>query len=373
MNQDEIYQTPHEYYMQECFELASIALGKTSPNPIVGAVVLDKNGIPVGKGYHERAGANHAEIVALKQAGEKAVDGTLIINLEPCCHFGKTPPCTDQIIKSSIKEVVFSNHDINPIIQGKSEKILKDKGINVISSVLKKEGEELNRFFFKWIKSKIPWIALKQAQTLDGKIALKNKESKWISSEESRKEVHKLRSNFDAVLVGASTVVIDNPKLTVRNIEEGRNPTRIILDSNLISSPKSHVYENNAKVILVTTSGNPPNKIQEYLKINKNILIIESHKNSNNKLVLSEVFAKIGEMEILSVLLESGPTLAGEIIKEKLIDEYYLFISPRIFADSTAVPSVLIGSLEAINNSSEFSLINYNVIGNDLMLQLRPH
>src|SRR3989338_5161815 len=252
MNEEDIYQTPLEYYMQECFELASKALGRTSPNPVVGAIVLVKNGVPVGKGFHSKAGADHAEVLALKESGNKAFGGTLIVNLEPCCHFGGTPPCTDQIIKSGIKEVIFSNYDINPLVRDKSEKKLKENGISIISSILEKEGDELNRFFFKWIRSKIPWIALKQAQTLDGKIALSNKESKWITSEESRKEVHMLRNIFDAVLVGANTVVKDNPKLTVRDIPEGRNPVRIVLDPDLITVPSAYAYEDSTKVILST-------------------------------------------------------------------------------------------------------------------------
>lgn len=364
--------TQAEYYMQECFELAKGALGRTSPNPVVGAVVLDKNGIPVGKAYHEKSGLDHAEVGALKQAGVQAEGGTLIINLEPCNHTGKTPPCTDLIIKSKLKEVIFSNYDANPLIYKKSEKLLLQNNIKVISGVLEKEGLEINKFFFKWIKTKTPWVALKQAQTLDGKIALENGSSRWISSNLSRKEVHKLRNCFDAVLIGANTVKNDNPQLTVREIEKSRNPVRVILDPNLITDPASQVYKKSAPIILVTKVGQPRSRLVQYLNSNEDMDIIELNESKDGKIDLIQLFFELGNKEILSVLIESGPTLGGELILNKLIDEYILFISPKVFADQKAYSSLSIKPLKDINDSYEFKLFDYKVIGNDLMLDLRP-
>ncbi|MBI3591117.1 MAG: bifunctional diaminohydroxyphosphoribosylaminopyrimidine deaminase/5-amino-6-(5-phosphoribosylamino)uracil reductase RibD [Candidatus Melainabacteria bacterium] len=372
---DYINSTPAEYYMQECFELAKGALGRTSPNPVVGAIVLDKNGIPAGRGYHKKAGFEHAEVIAIKEAGELARGGTLIVNLEPCTHTGKTPPCTDLIIKSQIKEVIFCNHDPNPLVNKKGEKILLDNNIKVISKVLEFEGFEANKFFFKWIKTKLPWIALKQAQTLDGKIALRNKNSKWISGELARKEVHKLRNEYDAVLVGANTVETDNPKLTVRDVEDiknARNPLRIILDPDLITKPDANVYSKSVPVILVTKSSHSEDKISNYLKYNESITVIKLPENENKKIDLKQLFSELGKKEILSVLIEAGPVLGGDLILNKLIDEYILFVSPKVFGDNDAISSLKIRPLESIDKSYNFKIFKHKTIGNDLMLSLRP-
>lgn len=370
--EDEINLTQAEYYMNECFELAKYGLGRTSPNPIVGAIVLNKDGIPVGKGFHKASGLDHAEVVALKEAGDKAKGGTLILNLEPCCHHGRTPPCTDLIIKSEIKEVIFSNYDPNPLINSKGEKLLLENNIRVISNVLKEEGVELNKFFFKWIKTKSPWVTLKQAQTLDGKIALKNKNSKWISSELARKEVHKMRNFYDAVLVGASTVQIDNPELTARDLnEDARNPIRIVIDTDLITNTNSNVYKNSSKIILVTKTGHSKDKLDNYTKVGNHLSIIETLETRKGKIDFKKLFVELGKKEILSVLVEAGPNLGGELILNNLIDEYLLFISPKALGED-AISSLKLKPLESIDKAVSFKLFNYKAIGNDLMLSLRP-
>jgi len=364
--------TQAEYYMRECFELAKKALGRTSPNPIVGAMVLDKKGFPVGKGYHRAAGTEHAEVIAIKEAGEKAKGGTLILNLEPCCHIGRTPPCTDLIIQSQIREVIFSCYDSNPLVSKKGEEILLKNNIQVFSGVLESEGIELNKFFFKWIKSKSPWITLKQAQTLDGKIALSNKQSKWITGDLARREVHNLRNIYDGILVGAKTVEIDNPALTVRDIDNSRNPARIIIDLDLITKPDSNVYKNNSVVYLATKTDHSKDKLNNYLKLNSNLQFIQFPEISKGKINFKHLFEELGKKDILSVLVEAGPILSGELISSGLLDEYILFIAPKIFGDSMALSSVQIKPLENIENSYEFRLFDYKIIGNDLMLSLRP-
>ena len=371
-NKDEIYSTQAEYYMRECFDLAKKALGRTSPNPIVGAIVLDKNGFPAGKGFHKASGTEHAEVIAIREAGDKAKGGTLIVNLEPCCHQGQTPPCTDLIIKSQIREVIFSCYDPNPLVNKKGEDILIKNNIKVLSRVLESEGVELNKFFFKWVKSKLPWVTLKQAQTLDGKIALSNKQSKWITSEAARKEVHNLRNIYDAVLVGARTVEIDNPYLTVRDMDNSRNPVRIVVDLNLITKPDSNVYKNDSVVYLVTKTDHKKDKLNNYLKLNSEIKFIQLKEISKDRISLTELFEELMKKNTLSVLIEAGPSLAGECISSGLIDEYILFIAPKVFGDITALSSVQIKQLDHIDNSYEFSLFDYKIIGNDLMLSLRP-
>ena len=369
--EEDIYSTQAEYYMRECFDLAKKALGRTSPNPIVGAIVLDKNGFPVGKRFHKASGTEHAEVIAIKEAGEKAEGGTLIVNLEPCCHQGKTPPCTDLIIKNQIREVIFSCYDPNPLVNKKGEEVLLKNKIKVFSRILESEGAELNKFFFKWIKSKLPWVTLKQAQTLDGKIALSNQQSKWITGDLARKEVHKMRNIYDAVLVGARTVEIDNPYLTVRGLDNSRNPARIIIDLNLITRPDSNVYKNDSVVYLITKTDHQKDKLNNYLKLNSELKFIQFPEISKGKISFKHLFEDLGKRNILSVLVEAGPSLAGWLISEKLVDEYVLFIAPKIFGDEDALPSLKIGPLEKIQNSYEFNLFDYKAIGNDLMVSLR--
>ena len=369
--QEDIYSTQAEYYMNECFELAKKGLGRTSPNPIVGAIILDKNGLPVARGYHKAAGTEHAEVIAIKEAGEKAKGGTLIISLEPCPHQGRTPPCTDLIIQSGIREVIFSCYDTNPLVSKKGEKELLKNNIKVFSHILESEGIELNKFFFKWIKSRLPWVTLKQAQTLDGKIALGNKQSKWITGELARKEVHNLRNIYDAILVGTNTVQTDNPELTVRNIDNPRNPVRVIIDLNLTTNPDSNVYKNNSVVYLVTKTDHTEDKLNNYLKRNGDLQFIRLNEISKDKINFKELFEILGKKNILSILVEAGPLLAGELISNRLLDEYILFIAPKVFGDNAALSSVKIKELENINNSYEFGLFDYKLIGNDLMLFLR--
>lgn len=369
--EDDVHLTQAEYYMQECFELAKQALGRTSPNPIVGAIVLDKDSKVVGRGYHKHAGIEHAELVALKEAGEKANGGTLVVNLEPCCHYGKTPPCTDLILKSKIKEVIFSNYDLNPLVNGKSEKIFLEKGIKVIPLVLESEGKEVNKFYFKWIKTRLPWITLKQAQTINGIVGVKNQDLGWISCDLSRKEVHSLRNIYDAVLVGANTVCSDNPELTVRDIKDFRNPLRIVLDPSLKTKPNNKIYNNNSNVFLVTRRGHPESLLKEY-ESGKHISILELTENDNKKINLNELFLELGKRNILSILVEAGPCLSGELISNGLIDEYILFVSPRIFSETSSLPSIHVKQSCGGSTSYEFRIINYKTIGNDLMVVLRP-
>lgn len=372
-SQDDIYSTQAEYYMRECFELAKKALGRTSPNPVVGAIVLDKNGFPVGKGYHKAAGTEHAEVIAIREAGEKTKGGTLILNLEPCCHFGKTPPCTDLIIQNQIREVIFSCYDANPLVSKKGEEILVKNNIKVFSRILESEGVELNKFFFKWIKSKLPWVTLKQAQTLDGKIALSNKQSKWITGDLARKEVHNLRNIYDAILMGAKTVEADNPELTARGVDDSRNPARIIVDLNLITKPDSNVYKNNSTVYLVIKADNPKDKLDNYLKFNSKLNFIQLQEITKDRIDFKQLFRELGGKSILSILVEAGPSLAGELISNGLVDEYILFIAPKVFGDSSAISSVQMKPLDNIANSYEFKLFDYKITGNDLMLSLRPN
>ena len=232
-----------ESYIQLAIEIAKKGAGSVSPNPLVGCVIIKDNKI-IGAGYHQKFGEEHAEINAINSSAESVEGSTLYVNLEPCRHHGKTTPCVDRIIKEKIKRVVIGTLDVNPLVSGNGVKALKKAGVDVKVGVLEKECFELNKFFFKYITSKLPYVTLKASQTLDGMIADKNKNSEWISSKESIKYVHWLRASYDAVLFGSDTAKIDNPKLTVRMVE-GRNPYRVVLDSNLNLKTDLYLFKNN--------------------------------------------------------------------------------------------------------------------------------
>lgn len=269
-----------ESYIQLTIEIAKKGEGSVSPNPLVGCVITKENRI-IGAGYHQKFGEEHAEINAINSATESLEGATLYVNLEPCSHQGKTPPCVDRIIEEKIKRVVIGTLDVNPLVSGNGVRKLKRAGIDVKVGVLEKECLELNKFFFKNIVKKIPYITLKAAQTLDGMIADKNHFSEWISSEASRKYVHTLRSKYDAVLIGANTAKIDDPKLTVRMVE-GRNPYRIVLDSGLKLNPDLKLFRLNddKKTILVTTTENQSkkNKIQKFEKHKVDLIFVKKNK-----------------------------------------------------------------------------------------------
>ncbi|MEO8400117.1 MAG: bifunctional diaminohydroxyphosphoribosylaminopyrimidine deaminase/5-amino-6-(5-phosphoribosylamino)uracil reductase RibD, partial [Ignavibacteriaceae bacterium] len=242
-----------ESYIKLAIEIAKKGMGNVSPNPLVGCVII-KNDRIIGAGYHQKFGESHAEINAINNSKENLEGSTLYINLEPCSHYGKTPPCVDKILEAKIKKVVIGTLDMNPLVSGNGVKKLKSVGIDVKVGVLENECINLNKFFFKFITKKTPYVTLKAAQTLDGKIADKSGESKWISSLSSRRFVHEFRSKYDAVLVGTKTIIKDNPSLTVRLIE-GRNPKRIIIDTDLSLKNSLKIFKDNKdKNLLVITS-----------------------------------------------------------------------------------------------------------------------
>lgn len=310
--------------MRLTINLAKKGIGKTSPNPLVGAVVV-KNGQIIGKGYHERFGQPHAEANALRDCGDRAKNATLYVNLEPCCHYGKTPPCTDMIIKDGIRKVICATLDPNPQVNGKGIRILKKAGVEVNLGILEEEAKKLNESYFKYITTGLPFVILKVAQTLDGKIATKLGDSKWITQEDSRRFVHSLRSRVDAVLVGANTVRRDDPELTIHQAK-GENPLRIILDSSgKISNHTKIIKENkNGKTIVATAN----EKIREQFK--EKVEIWKMKKSEDGKVNLAQLLRKAGENQIASLLVEGGRGVFTSFLKEKLVDKIYYFLSPRI-------------------------------------------
>ena len=285
--------------MELAIKLAKKGEGKVNPNPMVGAVIV-KDGIVIGEGYHEKYGEGHAEVNAFKSLKEDPSGATMYVTLEPCSHYGKTPPCADKIIKNNIKRVVIGMIDPNPLVAGNGVDKLKKAGIEVKVGVLEEKCKKLNEVFIKYILSKKPFVVLKTAMSLDGKIATRTGESKWISSEKSRLQVHNLRNKLSAIMVGVNTVIKDNPELTCR-IENGNNPIRIIVDSTLRIPMNSKVLQNkDNKTIIATTKRANIKNMQELLKKNINVLIIDE---KNGQVDLSALIKKLGELNIDSILL----------------------------------------------------------------------
>ena len=350
----------HEKYMMECIELARTAEGQTSPNPLVGAVVLDKHGELAGKGYHAKCGEAHAEVCALDEAGTKAENGTLYVNLEPCSHFGKTPPCADKVIKSGVKKVVIGMTDPNPLVAGKGIEKLVNVGIEVDCGILNRECKKLNEIFIKHITQKKPFIAIKTASTIDGKIATKTFSSKWITSETAREEVQRLRNKYDAILTGSGTVIKDNPSLACIN---GKSPTRIIIDSKLQTPLTSKVYNNDGTKIIIATAQESKENLPQ------NIELLQCPLTDKGKIDLNFLVNKLYEKGIMSILIEAGALLNGAFLKAELADKIYLFIAPKILGDSHACSSFEGFSLNNINECINLKFDEIKPFPPDIMIE----
>jgi len=357
-----------ESYIQLAIEIAKKGIGSVSPNPLVGCVIVKNNKI-IGAGYHQKYGGNHAEINAINDAKENVEGSTLYINLEPCSHHGKTPPCVNRIIEKKIKKVVIGTLDMNPLVSGVGIKKLKAAGIDVKVGVLENECINLNKFFFKFITKKIPYVTLKAAQTADGRIAGKDGESKWISSLTARKYVHSLRAKYDALLVGAGTVIKDDPRLTVR-LTEGRNPKRIVLDTNLKIKSSYKIFTNNGdkKLILVTSKKNSTLKNGKIRKIISSGAQIIYVKERNRKLNLKNVLKELGKLQISSVLVEGGSEIFTSFVKENLFDDIQLILSPKLLG--CGIPLVSNLGIKSIKKSVKLKVGNFEKIGDDVLIEL---
>ena len=356
-----------ELFMMECISLARKGDGYVSSNPMVGAVLV-KGGKVIGRGYHKRFGGAHAEVEAIQNAKTSLRGATIYVNLEPCNYFGKTPACTDLIIRNGIAKVIIGCKDPNPLVAGKGIQQLKKAGIKVYTGVLEDECKKLNESFSKYIVSSLPFVALKIAQTLDGKIAGQRDESRWITNQASRKFVHHLRSRFDAVLVGAGTVEKDNPKLTVRDVK-GRNPLRIVIDGNFSTNPDSKIYSQvDAKTILFTSKNSVRKQKKKKRTLGqKGVEIIELAAYRNGNLSLMKVLLELASRGIASVLVEGGAKIFSSFLQEKLADKLFIFIAPKIFgAGLNAFENLLHHSTKNHIRLKNISVIN---IGDNLLIE----
>lgn len=316
--------TADEEFMRTALDLAARGQGTTSPNPMVGAVVV--RGIEIiGSGYHERAGEPHAEVLALREAGDRARGATLYVTLEPCSHYGRTPPCSRAIVESGITRVVSAMTDPNPKVAGSGHAGLAAAGIAVTTGVLEGPARRLNEAYIKYITTGTPFVTLKLALTLDGKIADRHRSSKWITGENTRAWVHRLRARSDAVMIGAGTVTADDPQLTVRH-GGGRNPLKVIVDRRLQTPPDARVCQGG--ICLIATGPDAESVNVERLAA-RGVEVVRISVSPDG-LAISELLRELGKREITSVLCEGGGTLAGTLIREQMVDKFVLMYAPKI-------------------------------------------
>jgi diaminohydroxyphosphoribosylaminopyrimidine deaminase/5-amino-6-(5-phosphoribosylamino)uracil reductase len=355
----------HEKYMNLAFNLAKKAKGKTSPNPMVGAIVV-KNGRIIGRGYHQKAGLSHAEVIALDQAGSKAQGATLYVTLEPCTHFGKTPPCVHRIIASGVKEVIIGMVDPNPKNNGKGIEILRQNKIKVKVGFLEDELRTLNAVFIKYISKRIPFITVKVGQSLDGKIATRTGDSKWVTSDKSRSYAHKLRSEFDAVMVGVNTVLRDNPRLSPWLSD--RRLIKIVVDSQLSTPQDANIFSKDSPVIIATLPALPGQETENREILAKKAKILEV-KEKEGQINLKDMMKKLAHEGIANILVEGGGTLLGSLFDEGLVDRVLFFISPKIIGGKEAISSVMGQGVVRADRAIKLKQVTLKHIGEDFLVE----
>lgn len=357
------------FYMQKALELARKGEGYTSPNPMVGAIVV-KNDKIIGKGYHQCYGGPHAEAYALKEAGDKARDATLFVTLEPCSHFGKTPPCSEKVIKFGVKKAVIAMVDPNPEVAGSGIEQLKKAGIEVEVGVLEEEAWRLNEVFIKYITSKYPFVYLKTAQTLDGYLATKTGDSKWITNEKARLVGHQLRHRVDGIMVGINTVLNDDPSLTTRLPDkDSKDSIRIVIDSRLEMPLSCRIInqKSDAKTIIVTANkGNKTKKQQLQKKARVELLSVDLNKKG--RIPLKEVLKELHKQGISSILVEGGGKVNHSFLQEGLVDKIYTFIAPKILGGSDGIASFSGSGPELMFEAKKLKGVEFQIMDNNILI-----
>ncbi len=349
--------------MKLALNLALKATAAVHPNPKVGAIIV-KDGLILGQGYHKHFGGPHAELEALQNAGSVVHNATMYVTLEPCCHYGKTPPCTDAIIKAGIKRVVIGMADPNPLVHLKGVGILKQNGIEVETGIEEEACNQINREFITFITAGLPFVTMKIAQTLDGRIATRNRHSKWITSREARKAGHQLRSDSDAVIVGIGTVLADNPRLTVRHLN-GRMPFRIVMDSRLRIPMESHVLTDDFtdKTIIATTI----NDADKYAKIiSRGAKIWNIPADNTGRISAPELLKKSVRENFSAVMVEGGSEVYTSFLKEKLVNRLVLILAPKILGSGINAIGDL--NLQRIAQSIQLQHLLMEKVGDDFIL-----
>lgn len=352
-----------EIFMREALRIARNAEGRTSPNPLVGAVIV-REGKIIAEGWHRQAGTPHAEIHALNMAGELARGATLYVTLEPCSHFGRTPPCAQAVVDAGISRVVAAMKDPNPQVAGRGFELLQAAGVDVEAGLLEAEACKLNEVFIKWVTRKLPFVTMKFACSLDGKIATVGGESQWISCEASRRFTHHLRDLNDAILVGVGTILADNPSLTTRLVE-GKNPVRVIVDSTARTPLDSKVVtDNSARTLVAVTSKAPPERINELKARGVEIITAGDSKRVDLKLLMQE----LARREITSVLVEGGGTIHFAMLSAGLVDKVLAFIAPKIIGGAKALTAVEGAGFAKLSDAVTLTDLTTERLGDDILL-----
>ena len=365
----------HEYYMNMAFDLARLGMGHTSPNPMVGAVLVRDQKI-IGTGFHQKYGSAHAEVNAIldaKAKGESVVGATLYCNLEPCSHTNKqTPPCAPMIAVEQISTVVIANIDPNPDVSGQGVEILKSHGLNVIIGILESEGKILNEVFFKFITTKLPFVHLKMAQTLDGKIATSNGESKYITGALSRARVHTLRQKYDCIMVGRNTVELDNPSLTTRSdeFEKTSHPLRIVVGKLKKLNHDWTILKDDLRrnTMIVTTDADIKNnsEVVRFLE-SQSVALLSVKARADGMVDLKAMLKSLAGLKLTSILVEGGPMLATEFLKEGLVDKVSFFIAPTIFGEGKNSLNHL--GINSLNDKIDLKNERTEILGKDILVE----
>lgn len=355
-----------EDYMRYALSLAEKGRGRTSPNPVVGAVIV-RDGVIIGEGWHKKCGENHAEINAFENAAARGNDvsgAEMYVTLEPCSHYGKTPPCAKAIIEKKIKNVYIGILDPNPLVAGRGVRMMEDAGILVEHGILEEECRRMNEIFLKYITTKRPFVVMKTAMTLDGKIAAYTGDSRWVSCEESRQIVQKMRNSLTGIMVGIGTVLTDNPQLTCR-IPNGRDPVRIIADSSLRIPTEAKVLKDENCIIAAADSCDREKRQQ----LGERVLIV---KEQDGHLDLDDLMQQLGQRGIDSILLEGGGTLNEAALRAGIVDRVVTFIAPKMIGGSQAKTPVEGQGIEKMSQAVRLENIEITKIGEDLMIQGTP-
>jgi diaminohydroxyphosphoribosylaminopyrimidine deaminase/5-amino-6-(5-phosphoribosylamino)uracil reductase len=357
--------------MARALHLAALGRGRTAPNPMVGAVVV-RAGAVVGEGYHARAGEDHAEVVALRQAGPAAQGADLYVTLEPCSHFGRTPPCVDAIVRAGVGRVFAATQDPNPRVNGQGIARLREAGIPVSVGLLAAEAHLLNEVYCKHITTGVPHVTLKAGMSLDGKIATRTGESRWITGEGARLKVHELRNAVDAILVGIGTILADDPELTTRIPgADCRNPDRIVIDSLLRIPLKSRVLARRSpsRTILVANPHAPEERVRLLRDMGAEVIIVGFVPGGDRRIDLQVLMRQLGGMGITSVLVEGGSEIAASSLEAGIVDKVVFFIAPSVIGGRDATPVIGGRGVASLGEARRLRDVRYTPVGDNLMVE----
>jgi diaminohydroxyphosphoribosylaminopyrimidine deaminase/5-amino-6-(5-phosphoribosylamino)uracil reductase len=363
------------FAMQRALALAARGLATTQPNPRVGCVIAQRGRV-VGEGWHEQPGEAHAEVLALRVAGAQAAGATAYVTLEPCSHHGRTPPCVDALIQARVARVVYAVADPNPLVNGRGDAALRAAGITVESGLMEQEATDLNVGFMQRMRTGRPWVRVKLAMSLDGRTALENGLSQWITGEAAREDVHRWRARSSAVMTGVSTVLADDPRLNVRLSEEGgpsepRPPLRVVLDGALRTPPQARLFSTAGEVLILTAvPADDPRWEPRCAALAAQGARIETLPAAADGLALPGVLERLGELEVNELQVEAGATLAGQLLRQRLTDELLLYVAPKLLGPH-ARPLVNLPPLQTLEEAPGFALVETQQIGTDVRLRLR--